>query len=110
MNGTNVDLDVLIQAKADIDSKIIPGLNSNLNQLETRLKKIAENITGYDLNEVVNFFNSNIEEVIGHITEGMSELSSYLANKIAEMQQIVNEASAGANDSLDLLNSLDIEN
>ena len=110
MNGTNLDLEVLIQAKADIDSKIIPGLNSNLNQLETRLKKIAENITGYDLNEVVNFFNSNIEEVIGHITEGMSALSDYLASKIAEMQQIVDEASAGANDSLDLLNSLDIEN
>ena len=110
MNGTNVDLDVLIQAKADIDSKIIPGLNSNLNQLETRLKKIAENITGYDLNEVVNFFNSNIEEVIGNIPEGMSALSDYLASKIAEMQQIVDEASAGANDSLDLLNSLDIEN
>lgn len=110
MNGTNLDLDALIQAKADIDSKIIPGLNSALTTLETRLKGVSNNIKGYDLDEVVNFFDSNIEEVIGHITEGMSELSSYLTNKISEIQQIVDDASSGANDSLDLLNSLNIEN
>ncbi len=110
MNGTNVDLDTLIQARSDIDQIIISELDSNLTQLESYLKGISENIDGYDLSEVVEFFNSNIEEVIGHITEGMSQLSSYLDYKITEMQQIVDNANAEANDSLDLLNSLDIEN
>jgi hypothetical protein len=108
--NTQIDVEVLNDTKNFIDNSILYLLDQRADELEDKLNIISSDIQGYDLSEVVSYFNTNTRAVINHIKEGMTELSSYLGNKIDEVTKIMAESDEMLNKNLDLLNSLNIEN